>query len=192
MHQRRPQPAKPRVLIVDDHPANRLAFTTLLEPKFTITSAADGQEALEHALREDYAVILLDVKMPGMDGFEVAEILRKREQTRHTPIVFMSAYDQTVLQEKRGYGVGATDFIFSPVDGEILKFKVATYAQIYLRNESLVLGIRQLQTMLRVLREDLGPKESIAVNVHKHFNTIELKLEELQGQLGATAGVASL
>src|SRR5690242_19263318 len=105
MHQMTPQPAKPRILIVDDHPANRLAFTTLLEPNYTVTAAADGQQALELALQEDYAVILLDVRMPMMDGFAVAEVLRKTDRTRQTPIVFMSAFDQTVLQTKKGYGV---------------------------------------------------------------------------------------
>src|SRR5579885_2865779 len=106
-----PQPAKPHVLVVDDHPANRMAFEHVLEPRYTVTLAATGRQALEMTLRQDFAVILLDVKMPGMDGFEVAELLRKRERTSHTPIVFISAYDQTVLQAKRGYVSGATDFV---------------------------------------------------------------------------------
>src|SRR5690242_10066750 len=90
-----PQPAKPRVLIVDDHPANRMAFRNLLEPLYTIAIASNGMEALLSTEQHDFAVILLDVRMPGMDGFEVAEKLRRAERTRHTPIVFMSAYDRT-------------------------------------------------------------------------------------------------
>jgi CheY-like chemotaxis protein len=150
-----PQPAKPRVLIVDDHPANRRAFETLLETDYTVSLAATGYQALELTLEEEFAVILLDVKMPGMDGFEVAELLRKRERTRHTPIVFISAFDQTVFQMKKGYIVGATDFIFSPVDEELLKFKVANYAHTYLRNEALRIQIRDLELTVAALREEI-------------------------------------
>ena len=147
-----PQPAKPRVLIVDDHPANRRAFESLLETDYTISVAASGYQALELTLRDDYAVILLDVKMPGMDGFEVAELLRRRERTRYTPIVFISAFDHTVFQMKQGYIMGATDYIFSPVDPELLKFKVATYVHSYLRNEALRLQIRDLELTVAALR----------------------------------------
>ena len=150
-----PQPAKPRVLIVDDHPANRRAFETLLETDYTVSVAASGYQALELTLRDEYAVILLDVKMPGMDGFEVAEMLRKRQRTRYTPIVFISAFDQTVFQMKKGYIVGATDFIFSPVDEELLKFKVANYVHTYLRNEGLRIQIRDLELTVAALREEI-------------------------------------
>src|SRR6185295_11512133 len=111
-----PQPAKPRVLVVDDRPANRLAFKTLLDPQYTVVLAENGHEALKRALEQEFAVILLDVRMPGMDGFETAELLRKRESMRYTPIVFMSAYDKNDLQAKKGYIAGATDYLFSPVD----------------------------------------------------------------------------
>src|SRR5688572_2423708 len=150
-----PQPSKPRVLIVDDHPANRRAFETLLETDYTVSVAATGYQALELTLRDEYAVILLDVKMPGMDGFEVAELLRKRERTRHTPIVFISAFDQTVFQMKKGYIVGATDFIFSPVDEELLRFKVKTYVHHYLRNEAFRLQVRDLELTVAALREEI-------------------------------------
>ncbi|HVR87640.1 MAG TPA: response regulator, partial [Planctomycetota bacterium] len=151
-----PQPAKPRVLIVDDHPANRLAFRMLLEPLYTIAVAANGRDALDLALRHDFAVILLDVRMPGMGGFEVAEYLRKDERTRYTPIVFMSAYDRTDFHAKRGYIAGATDYIFSPVDEDLLKYKVGTYVQIFLRNEALWLQVQGLQETVRTLQHELA------------------------------------
>src|SRR5207244_5625705 len=94
----------------------------------------------------------------GMDGFEVAELLRKRERTRHTPIVFISAFDQTVFQMKKGYVVGATDFIFSPVDAEPLKFKVATYRHLYLRNEAFRIQIRYLELTVASLRDEARTK----------------------------------
>src|SRR5688500_17277247 len=120
-----PQPTKPRILIVDDHPANRLAYETVLEGGYTIFLAESGPQALELTRRVEFAVILLDVRMPEMDGYETAVQLRRRDTTRHTPIVFTSAIDQSLSHVNRGFGVGATDYIFSPVDPEFLKFKVA-------------------------------------------------------------------
>jgi CheY-like chemotaxis protein len=151
------QSAKPRVLIVDDRPANRLAFKTLLEAQYAVSTAESGPQALELTLRDDYAVILLDVRMPGMDGFEVSQLLRQRGRTRHTPIIFLSAYDKTPEQLKKGYAAGATDFIFSPVDEEVLKLKVATYVAIHLRNEALGLKMDRLERALRELKESGRP-----------------------------------
>src|SRR5207249_2353656 len=110
------------------------------------TTAENGPQALELALREDFAVILLDVRMPGMDGFEVSRLLRLRGRTRHTPIVFLYAYDKTPAQLKKGYAAGATDFIFSPVDEDILRLKVATYVQLHLRHEALRLKIDRMES----------------------------------------------
>jgi len=170
------------VLIVDDHPANRMAFRSLLEPLYTVALAEDGNQALDLAAQEDFAVILLDVRMPGMDGFQVAEALRKQERTQFTPIVFMSAYDKTVVQEKRGYLVGATDFLFSPIDAELLKFKVATYVQMTLRNESLRFRIFHLQEAMQSLREEISrfcPSEA----VHHRILTLERRIEVLKLEL---------
>ena len=181
-----PQPVKPRVLIVDDHPANRRAFETLLEPNYTVHIAAGGLQALELTLREEYAVILLDVKMPGMDGFEVAELIRKRERTRHTPIVFISAYDQTILQMKKGYIAGATDFIFSPVDEELLKFKVATYAHIFLRNEALRVQIRDLEQTVAALREDFRGRNPSEVAILGRIKSLETNIDGLKRHIEST------
>ena len=178
-----PQPAKPRVLVVDDHPANRRAFESILEPNYTVHLAASGFQALELALREEYAVILLDVKMPGMDGFEVAELLRRRERTRHTPIVFISAFDQTVLQMKKGFIAGATDYIFSPVDEELLKFKVATYVEIFLRNESLRFRIRDLETTVATLREELRARGSADTAILGRIQSLDGIIGELKREL---------
>jgi len=177
-----PQPTKPHVLIVDDHPANRLAFRNLLEPFYTIAIAENGGQAIEQTQKHDFAVILLDVRMPGLSGFEVAEQLRKDERTRHTPIVFMSAYDRTEFQAKKGYIAGATDFIFSPVDEELLKYKVNTYVQIFLRNEALWLQVHQLQETVRTLELELShccPTE----HVQRKMRKLELQIDTLIGQL---------
>ncbi|HEV3026921.1 MAG TPA: response regulator [Planctomycetota bacterium] len=183
-----PQPAKPRVLIVDDHPVNRMVFESLLESEYTVAVAENGPEALGLAHREEYAVILLDIRMPGMDGFEVAEILRKRERTRHTPIIFMSAYDQTIVQAKRGYIVGATDFLFSPVDSELLKLKVATYVQIYLRTESLRLQVQLLQDTVRALETVISHRSPVDEPVQEGIRHIEDQVDDLERHLGPLQG----
>jgi len=182
-----PQPARPRVLIVDDHPANRRAFETLLETDYTVSVAASGYQALELTLRDDYAVILLDVKMPGMSGFEVAELLRKRERTRCTPIVFISAFDQTVFQMKQGYIVGATDFIFSPVDSELLKFKVATYVHIYLRNEALALQVRDLELTVASLRSEIRGRGTADPALQSQLKSFEGIIEGFKRQMESSA-----
>lgn len=179
-----PQPAKPHVLVVDDHPANGMAFEHILEPRYTVTLAATGRQALEMTLRQDFAVILLDVKMPGMDGFEVAELLRKRERTRQTPIVFISAYDQTVVQAKKGYVAGATDYLFSPVDEDLLKFKVATYVQIFLRNETLRLQIHGLQSAVRVLEREMQRRGPVEAELQERIRSLEEQVDKLERELG--------
>jgi CheY-like chemotaxis protein len=182
-----PQPAKPRVLIVDDHPANRRAFETLLEPNYTVSVAATGYQALELTLRDDYAVILLDVKMPGMDGFEVAELLRRRERTRHTPIVFISAFDQTVFQMKQGYIVGATDYILSPVDPELLKFKVAAYVHSYLRNEALRLQVRDLERTVAALRGEVRARGASDPVLQSQIKSFEGIIDGFKRQMESSA-----
>jgi CheY-like chemotaxis protein len=175
---------KPRILIVDDHPANRLAFQFLLEPLYLIDLAASGEEALRLVLHYTYAVILLDVRMPVMDGFEVAQMLRRRDRTRHTPIVFMSAYDQTVVQARKGYVAGATDFIFSPVDEELLKLKVATYVQISLRNEGLILQVAKLEKTVQALQAELV--NSIQTeSVWAKIGSLERQIEEIRREVTA-------
>ena len=177
-----PQPQKPRVLVVDDHPANRRAFGSLLEQDYTVVLAESGAQALELVLRDEYAVILLDVRMPGMDGFEVADLIRKRGKARYTPIIFLSAYDQTVVQMKRGYLAGAIDFLFSPVDEELLKHKVAAYAQSYLRNEALRLEIAHLQRIVEALRPE-GARSSTEESLRNKVLELEGIIEVLKRQV---------
>lgn len=178
-----PQPAKPRVLIVDDTPANRVAFESVLERDYTITVASSGSEALKLAAEKEFAVILLDVRMPVMDGFETAELLRKRERTQYTPIVFMSAYDQSVIQVKRGYVAGATDFIFSPVDEELLKFKVSTFAQLFLRNEAMRLQIEKLTAEVQELKVEVDKRYPPDEELKDKVTHVEAMIQELQRQM---------
>ena len=177
-----PQPAKPRVLIVDDNSANRHAFQSVLEDDYTVYIAGAGRRALELAAVEEFAVILLDVRMPEMDGFETAERLRKMEKVRFTPIIFTSAYDKTLGQLTRGYVAGATDFLFSPVDGDLLKLKVATYAQIYLRSEALRLQIHQLNVSLQSVMAELAKRDPAENGLKARIRELEDVIAELNRQ----------
>lgn len=177
------QRTKPRVLIVDDQPANRYAFQTLLEDQYAVTTVENGPQALEATLRDDYAVILLDVRLPGMDGFDVSQLLRKRERTRHTPIVFLSAYDKTPEQLRKGYASGATDFIFSPVDEEVLKLKVATYVEIYLRSDALRIKIEKLQASLQSLISSRGKEGSSGRRFELDVQLLEERIRDLKKEM---------
>ncbi len=122
---------KVNILLVDDKPQQLLALETILEePRQNIVRAYSGTEALRKILQEEFAVILLDVNMPGMDGFETASLIRQRKATEHVPIIFVTAFgDET--QISKGYGLGAVDYILTPVVPEVLKTKVAVFVDLY-------------------------------------------------------------
>lgn len=120
------------ILLVDDRPDKLLAMQVLLGPFATETTAArSGEEALRLLLRQDYAVILLDVNMPGMDGFETAALIRQRRASERTPIIFVTAISDTETHVSRGYSLGAVDYIFTPVVAEVLRAKIAVFTELY-------------------------------------------------------------
>src|SRR5580658_7769543 len=121
-----------KVLIVDDHPENLVALESVLEdPGLILTRAYSGMEALKFLLEEEYAVILLDVQMPGMDGFETATLIRAREKTRNIPILFLTAINKSDTHVFQGYSVGAIDYVFKPFEPEVLRAKVSAFIEIY-------------------------------------------------------------
>ena len=120
-----------RVLVVDDDEHNLLAIRTLLEDLAEVEVAASGDEALRHLLKGEFAVILLDVYMPGLDGYETAQIIRGREQTKRIPIVFLSAVNKDKEHLLRGYSMGAVDYVFKPVEPIVLRSKVAVFVDLY-------------------------------------------------------------
>jgi serine phosphatase RsbU (regulator of sigma subunit) len=137
------------ILLVDDHPANLLALETLLaEPGRNLVKAQSGREALRCLLQEDFAVVLMDVKMPGMDGFETAALIRQRDRSRHTPIIFLTAFESNDVQVARGYSLGAVDYLSKPLVPEVLRAKVAAFVEIFRNAEQLQQHaemVRQLQ-----------------------------------------------
>jgi len=128
---RKKQPARTRILLVDDDERNLLALSEVLENLAEVVTATSGREALRHLLQGDFAVILLDVFMPGMDGYETATLIRKREQTARIPIIFLSAVNKETEHLMRGYAMGAVDYVFKPVDPLILRSKVSVFVDLY-------------------------------------------------------------
>jgi PAS domain S-box-containing protein len=126
------------VLLVDDRFENLLALEAILEPLETeLVTAGSGEEALGQLLRREFAAILLDVQMPGLDGFETAELIRARERTRHLPIVFLTAVSKDAEQIGRGYSAGAVDYILKPFDPEALRSKVSAFVRLWEKEREL-------------------------------------------------------
>lgn len=126
------EPERVDILIVDDRPTNLLALKGVLErPDYNIVLAASGADALAQVLRRDFAVILLDVAMPGMDGFQTAAVIKEREQSKLTPIIFVTASVYDMEHIFRGYTVGAVDYLRKPVDTHAVRSKVAVFVELH-------------------------------------------------------------
>ena len=132
------------ILIVDDRPDKLLVFQAVLEDLHqTIHTASSGDDALRAVLQHDYAVILLDVNMPGLDGLETAALIRRRKKSAHTPIIFITADLNDEVHAARGYSLGAVDYISSPVVPEILRAKVKVFVDLFLLAEQAKLQARE-------------------------------------------------
>src|SRR3954463_7419304 len=139
---------RPRVLVVDDDERNLLAIRTVLEDVGEVVEARSGEEALRHLLKGEFAVILLDVYMPGLDGYETAQIIRSREQTKRIPIVFLSAVNKETEHLIRGYSMGAVDYVFKPVDPIVLQSKVSVFVDLFAMTKEVQRKARQEQALL--------------------------------------------
>ena len=142
------QADRARVLLVDDDERNLLAVATVLEDLGEVVLARSGEEALRHLLKGEFAVILLDVYMPGMDGYETAQIIRSRDQTKGIPIVFLSAVNKEAEHLLRGYSMGAVDYVFKPVDPVILRSKVAVFVELFEKTKEVERKARHEQALL--------------------------------------------
>jgi PAS domain S-box-containing protein len=139
---------RPRVLLVDDDERNLLAMKSILEDLGEVVPARSGEEALRHLLKGEFAVILLDVYMPGMDGYETAQIVRGRDQTKGIPIVFLSAVNKEAEHLLRGYAMGAVDYVFKPVDPIVLRSKVAVFVDLFAKTKEVERKARYEQALL--------------------------------------------
>lgn len=124
------------VLAVDDQPNNLLALETILDDlPVRLVTATSGRDALGHLLKQDFALILMDVMMPDMDGFETAELIRQRRRSRHTPIIFLTAFAHDDLQVFKGYAHGAVDYLSKPIAPQVLRSKVSVFVEIHRKGE---------------------------------------------------------
>jgi PAS domain S-box-containing protein len=124
------------ILMVDDHPANLLALEGILEPLGQrLVKATSGEEALKWLLKETFAVILMDVQMPGMDGFETVELIKRHERTRFIPVIFLTALSRDASHVFQGYAKGAVDYLMKPFDPEILRSKVSVFVDLFRKTD---------------------------------------------------------
>jgi len=138
------------ILLVDDNATKRFAMKAILAPLGqNVVEAASGPDALRQLLKQDFAVILLDVRMPGMDGFEAAQLIRQRPRSELTPIIFVTALDRAETDMGRGYDLGAVDFVFAPVVPAIMRAKVTVFVELYKAQQELRRYRTQLERLVQ-------------------------------------------
>ncbi|WPB77984.1 response regulator [Archangium violaceum] len=178
--------ARPAVLLVDDHPTNLLALEGVLESlQVRTTQATSGEQALKCLLREDFAVIVLDAVMPGMDGFETARLIRQRARHRDTPIILISAYQKDESSIVRGYVEGAVDYLTKPFEPEVLRAKVALFVGLFEKDREL----KERAARLREEQAELLAREHAALleaavqraRLHGVFTQAPVAIALLQG-----------
>ncbi|HKO34132.1 MAG TPA: response regulator [Candidatus Limnocylindria bacterium] len=169
-----PDSNRVNILLVDDQPANLLALEAMLQGLGqTLVKAESGREALRRLLTHDFAVILLDVKMPDMDGFETAALVRQRDKSRYTPIIFLTAADKTHTEAVRGYAVGAVDYLVKPVVPEFVRSKVSVFVELAKKTE-------QLRRQAELLRDSEQAARELAEMRAELVSDLEHKNRELE------------
>ncbi|NHZ80898.1 response regulator [Massilia sp. CCM 8695] len=195
---------KPKILVVNDDPASLLALTSLLdqwadESGYSVLSARSGQEALRQVLLHDFAVILLDVNMPGMDGFETAEAIHQRARSADIPIIFVTAFLADEIDRLKAYQRGAADFLFTPVIPQILHAKVQVFVALATKNEELKRQTHKLSqrtTELTVtnkrLTREMEERQAAEAKSHAKDEFLAMLGHELRNPLSAISSAASL
>ena len=151
---KQPSRSPARVLVVDDDERNLQAISVVLEETAEVVCVRSGEEALRHLLKEQFAVILLDVLMPGLDGYETAQIIRQREKSKRTPIIFLTAINKEDAHMLRGYDAGAVDYVFKPVNPFMIQSKVAVFVDLFEKTREIQhKAAREQQLMEDNLRE---------------------------------------
>ncbi|WP_328916537.1 MULTISPECIES: response regulator [unclassified Streptomyces] len=190
---------KAKILLVDDRPENLLALEAILSAlDQTLVRASSGEEALKALLTDDFAVILLDVQMPGMDGFETAAHIKRRERTRDIPIIFLTAINHGPHHTFRGYAAGAVDYISKPFDPWVLRAKVSVFVDLYMKNcqlrEQAALLRLQLEQGVPATAGSNGGREPVGLlaELSARLAAVEEQAEALSKQLNESADGAAV
>ncbi|MFZ3287211.1 MAG: hybrid sensor histidine kinase/response regulator, partial [Telluria sp.] len=199
-----PKIEKPKILVVNDDAASLLALTSLLdqwaeESNYEVLAARSGQDALRQVLLHDFAVILLDVNMPGMDGFETAEAIHQRARSADIPIIFVTAFLADEIDRLKAYQRGAADFLFTPVIPQILHAKVSVFVALATKNEELkrqAYKLSQRTTELTAtnkrLTREMEERRAAERKSHAKDEFLAMLGHELRNPLSAISSAASL
>jgi signal transduction histidine kinase len=181
------QPEKSvNILVVDDRKENLLALEAILGPLgHNIVKAKSGQEALKCLLQQDFAVILLDVHMPGIDGFETAELIRRRERSQGTPIIFLTAVNTGETHVSRGYALGAVDYLLKPIVPEILVSKVMVLVDLHKKTQKVQRQALQLEATIAALEHQIAERQRTEEALRQAHDELELRVEERTAGLEA-------
>ncbi len=159
-------PRLPAVLVVNDREEQRVAVTAMLAPlSVTVVEADSGRAALRAVLDQTFAVILMDVRMPTMDGYETATLIRQRRQSGHTPIIFCTAFGRDETETLTAYASGAVDFIFTPIHGDVLRAKVSAFVGLYLQSEELQRSLESITDLNAAVRDSEVRARAVLQNV---------------------------
>ncbi len=168
------------ILVVDDQPENLMALEAVLETLGqNVVKANSGQEALKCLLRDDFAIVILDVNMPGMNGFETASLFRQRENSKHTPIIFLTAMNTEDADRSLGYSLGAVDFIVKPFNAQVLKSKVSVFVDLFKKTEE----IRRQSELISEIEKKRAQEEKDRLETEKQLIHQELLRQEMEKEL---------
>ncbi len=184
------------LLLVDDQPANLLALEAVLESLGqNLVRANSGEEALRQLIQKDFAVILLDVLMPGMNGFETAALIRDRDRSRHMPIIFLTAGGKTETEMFQGYAVGAIDYLLKPIRPAVLRSKVLVLMDLFRKTEELTrlkneLGSRatEMEALNLMLKTEKENRKKAEEELGRSMEFVK----KLKGDLEARAAAAAV